>query len=263
VRLRTEIGAIVVRMAAALLLLLVLWAPVSARVQTAARTARPLEQAEIDRALETVKKDPNLATHRTVRMLQWKDADKPPPKKPSWWTWISDLFRWFDRSARVLIWVTAFFLAALLISYIIRLASGTGDAMARDGTAFVAPSHVRDVDIRPESLPADIGAAARVLWDRGARRAALALLYRGMLSRFAHVHRIPIRDSSTEGDCLALAASHLPAPKVEYSERLVGEWQRVVYGRQDTQTEIIHGLCDGFAAALDRAASADPVGSSA
>ena len=44
------------------------------------------------------------------------------------------------------------------------------------------------------------------LWDRGDHRAALALLYRGLLSRLVHVHRVPIRDSSTEGDCLALAA---------------------------------------------------------
>ena len=76
----------------------------------------------------------------------------------------------------------------------------------RGDDAFVAPTHVRDLDIRPESLPDDIGAAARALWDRGEHRAALALLYRGLLSRLAHVHRLPIRDSSTEGDCLALAA---------------------------------------------------------
>src|SRR4029079_6929748 len=82
------------------------------------------------------------------------------------------------------------------------------EANSDDG--FVAPTHVRDLDIRPESPTDDIGAAARQLWDRGEQRAALALLYRGMLSRLAHVHRVPIRDSSTEGDCVELASAQLP-----------------------------------------------------
>jgi len=116
---------------------------------------------------------------------------------------------------------------------------------------FVAPTHVRDLDIRPESLPRDIGIAARALWDRGEHRAALALLYRGMLSRLAHVHRVPIRDSSTEGDCLALAASHLTQEGREYASRLVRVWQRFVYAGQDTQPATVYVLCDDFASALD------------
>ena len=108
---------------------------------------------------------------------------------------------------------------------------------------------MRDLDIRPESLPEDIGAAARALWDRGEHRAALALLYRGLLSRLAHVHRIPIRDSSTEGDCLALAASHLPQRSREYASRLVRVWQRFVYGGQHTEAATVHALCDDFGVA--------------
>jgi hypothetical protein len=116
----------------------------------------------------------------------------------------------------------------------------------------VAPTHVRDLDIRPETLPTDIGAAARALWDRGDHRAALALLYRGMLSRLAHVHRVPIRDSTTEGDCLVLAANHLSSDTQAYASRLVRVWQRAVYGDETVIPATIHELCDGFARALDR-----------
>ena len=117
---------------------------------------------------------------------------------------------------------------------------------------FVAPSHVSDLDIRPESLPADIGAAARALWDRNERRAALALLYRGLLSRLVHVHRLPIRDSSTEGDCRLRLPKHIfRARAASYTSRLVRVWQRAVYGREDIQTAAVHDLCDGFSATLD------------
>ncbi len=114
------------------------------------------------------------------------------------------------------------------------------------------PSFVRDLDIRPESLPDDIGAAARQLWDSGDHRAALSLLYRGLLSRLAHVHGVPIKDSTTEGDCLALAAQHLfDESRKTYVAQLVRLWQRAVYGGERVADESVHALCEGFARALD------------
>jgi hypothetical protein len=115
---------------------------------------------------------------------------------------------------------------------------------------LIAPTHVRDLDIRPEMLPPDIGGAARTLWDRGEHRAALALLYRGVLSRLAHVHHLPIRDSTTEGDCLALATRHLAPGGRDYASRVIVVWQRAVYGHDEVHPSIVHRLCDDFAAAL-------------
>ena len=213
-------------------------------------------QAEITRALETVKADPNLATERTIKTLRWKRASSAEPwSPPGWLKWIVGLFRWLDQSARLLVWGAAVALAVLLVVYIVRMVRRHG--VPRREQRFVAPTHVRDLDIRPESLPDNIGIAARGLWDRGEHRAALALLYRGMLSRLAHVHRVPIRDSSTEGDCLTLAASHLTQEGREYASRLVRVWQRFVYAGQDTQPATVYVLCDDFASALDPASPLD------
>ena len=146
-------------------------------------------------------------------------------------------------------WGAVVVLGSLLVVYIVRTVRSHG-MLAREDP-FVAPTHVQDLDIRPESLPEDVGTAARALWDRGEHRGALALLYRGMLSRLAHVHRIPIRDSSTEGDCLALATAHLPQGRREYASRLVLVWQRFVYGGQHTVAATVYGLCDDFGASLN------------
>jgi hypothetical protein len=116
---------------------------------------------------------------------------------------------------------------------------------------FVAPSHVRDLDIRPESLPEDVGAAALALWARGEQRAALALLYRGTLSRLVHVHSVPIRASSTEGECLALAKQRVKATTASYAARLVETWTGAVYGAQTPGSGVVQALCGEFAAALD------------
>jgi hypothetical protein len=207
------------------------------------------DRDEIARALDTVKADPNLATERTIKTLRWKlSPPARPPRMPGWLSWIIGLFGWIGESARVLVWCAVLVLAGLLAVYLTRIAR-TRFASPPD-EAFVVPPYVRDLDIRPETLPDDIGAAARQLWERGEQRAALALLYRGMLSRLVHVHGVPIRDSSTEGDCLALATARLPKERSDYFSRLVRVWQRFGYGREDVETTAVYRLCDEFASAV-------------
>jgi hypothetical protein len=152
------------------------------------------------------------------------------------------------------VWVLIAGLIAMLAMFIYRIVRDV--RIDKMGTKFVAPTHVQDLDIRPESLPDDIGAAARALWDRGEQRAALALLYRGLLSRLAHVYEVPIRDSSTEGDCLQIAARTLEAPRLEFATRLVRTWQRAIYGGLSVDTEVAHELCANFDTYLER--PADP-----
>lgn len=228
----------------------------SARQQADRSAAESPSPAEIKRALEIVKADPNLGTKRTIKTLRWNDQTaRKPTKTPPWLAWIAGFFRWVDQSARLLLYVALGVLAGMLVVYITRVVRRYRGTTQEE--PFAAPTHVRNLDIRPASLPDDVGAAARQLWDGGEHRAALALLYRGMLSRLAHVHRVPIRDSSTEGDCLALASSHLAAGKQKYTLDLVTVWERFVYGGQTAQSATIYGLCDAFGPSLDRASTAD------
>jgi hypothetical protein len=212
------------------------------------------DAAEVERAVKVVKADPNLANERTVRSLTWDDDGKKKARKstrwPEWLGWIGALFMWIAQASNALVWLLLAALAALLVMVIVRIFA-SNRLSGRGGTRFIAPTHVQDLDIRPESLPPDIGAAARALWDRGEQRAALALLYRGLLSRLAHVHEVPIRDSSTEGDCLALAARKLDPARIAYATELVRTWQRAIYGGLSIDTAVIHSLCAGFAANLD------------
>jgi len=216
-------------------------APVSGPVPT---------EAEIERAVQAVKADPNFATQRTMKILQWHREPPQGMTRPTWLSWLAGLVRWIEQSGRMLIWMALAVLAALLAGYIARtIRSWDPPEPAVEGDAL--PTHVQDLDIRPETLPHDIGAAARRLWDRGDHRAALALLYRGLLSRLVHVHELPIRDSSTEADCLALAG-RLGAAGRDYSARLIAVWQAAVYGQVGAPTAVVHGLCDDFASALVR-----------
>lgn len=209
----------------------------------------PIREAEVDTAVETLRADPDLATTRKTRSLRWiGDADERQKPDLSWFRWIGNLFKWIAEVSRVFVWLLIALLVGLLVLYLVRFAK-TFEGKGVSGKV-AAPTHVRDLDIRPESLPDDIGAAAWELWERGEHRGALSLLYRGLLSRLAHVHEVPIRDSSTEGDCLSLAERHLPADRRGYVTELIRTWQRAVYGGADPDSEQVRRLCDGFAQAL-------------
>lgn len=220
---------------------------------------------EVSAAIDEVKKDPNLARERTIRTLKWVDSEEDKKKKRdlSWFKWIGELFAWITQNGRYLFWIVLAVLAGLLLVYLVRLVRNW--SLPTRSKDLAVPSFVRDLDIRPESLPADIGAAARQLWDTGEHRPALALLYRGLLSRLVHVHKVPIKDSSTEGDCLSLANRHLKDEERKvYCASLVRLWQRAVYGGESVPTESVHALCGGFASALDQSeATAAPPGRAA
>lgn len=247
---RSRADARVRLIAPVLLLLGCAAAAASPAPREGAPRAAPPGQAEIASALQRVRADPNLGAERTIRTLRWKESTAPKPRRrAAWVAWVAGLFQWLEQSARLVVWGVAGMAAAMLLVFLVRVLRTRGAAPA--GASYAAPTHVRDLDIRPESLPDDIGGAARALWDRGEHRAALALLYRGMLSRLAHAHGVPIRDSSTEGECVVLAADRLTRPRAEYTAQLVDVWQRAVYGQQIVQAAAVHRLCDGFAPALD------------
>ena len=228
-----------------------------ALLPASAHAAPPLERGpeptaeQISRALATVKADPNLGLERTVSTLRWAGKKHPRSSGASGsLTWLLQLFEWLAQSARLVFWVAIAIAAAVLVLFILRLVrAGPGLPIPR---RFVAPTHVQNLDIRPESLPADIGQAARALWDKGDQRGALALLYRGLLSRLAHVYGLPIRASSTEGDCLALTSSALTGKQAAYVSRLIRTWLRGVYGGLAPDTSSVHALCADFAIELNQ-----------
>jgi hypothetical protein len=239
------------------LALLVALAPLDALPQAAdVQDGDVPPRTEVRKALDKVKNDPNLAQERSVNMLRWRES-APVTDEPWWWglanslaRFFRGLFGWFAEAGRLVVWVLGAVLAALLAVYVVRLVRARG--LPRAAKAFVPPSHVRDLDIRPESLPDDVGAAALALWERGEQRAALALLYRGLLSRLVHVHGVPIRASSTEGECLALARPRLAEANARYVARLVETWGAAVYGGSTPPTAAVQALCGEFAVALDR-----------
>ena len=228
-------------------------APSAAMAADGAASTREQVQAAIDK----VRADPNMPGTKTEKQLRFKDRDEEeeePEKKTGGLDWLRDFVRAVAEGARWLIWGLAALAVAWLVVRLhrwVRVRAGG----ARPGKALL-PSHVGSLDIRPESLPDDVGNAAAGLWQRGQQRPALSLLYRGALSRLAHAHGVPVRAASTEGECVALAATRLAPEAQAFFVRLVDAWQLAAYGGRLPGTAQVLAICGEFDLHLPGAAAA-------
>lgn len=220
--------------------------------------AQTMTVHQVQQAASAVQADPDFGGSHVERKLRWKASDTPAKKddlRPAHESsWVEGLGLWLAESGRLLMWLLGAACVALLLVGLRRwilVAGGIGTT-----GRVVLPSHVRDLDIRPESLPDDIASAARALWMQEQHRASLSLLYRGALSRLVHHHAVPIRAASTEGDCVALASRVLPQESGAFFERLVKAWLLLVYGAQSPDDELVIALCDRFDAQLPPAVAA-------
>lgn len=204
-------------------------------------------------AASAVQADPLLGSTEKSKTLRFKDKHrdtKPDEKELNWWM---NLISSLSVGLRVALWLA---MAALFIVVVLRLRDWLQRRSGGPALAPLAPTHIGTLDIRPASLPEDIGAAALALLERGETRAALSLLYRGALSRLVHTHGVPIRAASTERECVALAAPRLAAGPHRFLSELVTAWQSVAYAHREPGAEDIARLCQGFDAALPAAGGA-------
>jgi len=117
-----------------------------------------------------------------------------------------------------------------------------GGSKSKSGTQ--ATVTLFGLDVRAESLPADIANSARELLEQGDLRAALSLLYRGALARFIQQGCPRIPASATEGECLALVIDARSPAESEYFRTLTEAWIRLAYGHLLPGREQVASLCD-------------------
>ncbi len=230
-----------------MVVLALLWCASMAAVCAPAAMSASAVQA----AASAVRADPLLPGTEKTKNLHIKKSDEPKPDKPPDLEWLRDFIDSLSTGLRVAVWLVG---AGLLIAVLLRLRVWLQQREGGVRLAAAPPTHVGTLDIRPESLPEDVGGAALALLQRGELRAALSLLYRGALSRLVHAHAVPIRAASTEGECLALAAKHLAPQPLAYLAQLVAAWQAVAYAHRALLAEDIEPLCKGFDAQLPSAA---------
>ena len=91
------------------------------------------------------------------------------------------------------------------------------------------PEFVAGVDLRPESLPAEVAPVAAAALARGAAVEALSLLYRGALRSLIAQRQIGFAAGDTEEDCLRRVAGQVPVAVERCFAEVVEAWCLVAY----------------------------------
>ena len=232
-------------------------AAASAPASAASVSADP-RAARVEAATAQLRADPLLSGRHKEHTLRWKSDTSRERRKPAddsaFLAWMAAFARFLNDTSRFLLWGIVAVLVALALVSARRFIELR--AFRRRAAAESAVSHVRDLDVRPASLPDDVGAAAWALWQAGQVPAALSLLYRGALSRLIHRFEVPITASATEGECLALARGRLAPEALRYVTQVVRAWEANTYGGRALSLAMGEALCGGFATRLDAASPA-------
>lgn len=172
----------------------------SAFEKFAAEVAKPKKQRAVAPATEAANKAadeilerPEFKVHKR-KIKEWKrdGVDVDPD------------FTVLKMLAYIVFWLVLAALIAAIVVFLMRNRHlfGLPQWMPQKPAPPKGPRVVMGMNIGRDSLPDDVVATARELWKTKGSREALSLLYRGALSQLVERHRLPIRDSDTEDDCL-------------------------------------------------------------
>ncbi|QAU32728.1 hypothetical protein [Janthinobacterium sp. 17J80-10] len=210
-----------------------------------ARTVRPQDrsaaQAQLRQELAQLYATDDLASYRCVETWEAKTPSKPKPDKD--WN-----YKWPDLAVLAeIIRIGLIAAAVLLVAWLLYRYRGQFTGWFGQ-TAPQRATEIGGLDIRPESLPGDIVGNVLKLWHEGARRAALALLYRATVSRLASEDGLPLTRGATEADCLRLAGKacreqRLAAGRLQVTASVTALWLDGAYGDRWPATEQIGASC--------------------
>ncbi|BDS05650.1 hypothetical protein NT6N_06900 [Oceaniferula spumae] len=210
-------------------------------------TARAAEEGYRESAEEVLSHEDFTIHHRNVKV----PVDRSSSSSPSWLSELlsgSGMPTFMGLVGKLLFYIILAAVIGGLVYLIIRnrhIFSG-GGSLAKSGEQRIKTEEIMGMDVRPESLPADIADAARKAWRDGNSHLALSLLYRGAIAWLVNREMLPIEESDTEGDCLRRVQTVGNTAYGPYFSELTGAWVNVAYGKKDPDGNHMIELCDSW-----------------
>ena len=193
----------------------------------------PKTPAEIIREVKT---HPDFKVHTVTEKVS-----KDKPAKPS-----SGLLSGLGEMLSLLFLVCAVVLLVGFIGWIIwknRHVFRMRGVLEKGSGAKPAARVVMGLEVSGTTLPTDVPTAAWALWQQGRHQEALALLYRGSISRVIELGRVDIHESDTEGDCMRRVETAGHAAHPDYFRGITSVWIRLAYAGVSPGDAEVHRLC--------------------
>ncbi len=235
----------------ALALLIAPWSPIAQAadaVKSAPPTSAALSGTAIEAAVADLRHDPNLNGQTKIRTLRWVTgaAPRPAPTSATPPSWLLGLFEYLGQIGGILLWGAGGLAVAGAAVWILRVLKSRAPQAVAAAPPDAALRQLLDLDIRPDSLPQDVGAKALELLSGGRVRDCLSLLYRASLSSAVHRYGVSIGAQHTEREVLGAIGRALDESRARYFAELVATWQRVVYAGEILSPDAVVPLCTGF-----------------
>ena len=207
--------------------------------------AVPPAQRRAARELKEILKRPEFDEYRERLGLEYFGKREPSkPRRPidasGWVTFIEALAQFL----RILAYAAIALAVLFGLYYLLRRL----DLFGQQRSSYTPPATLFGLDVRPESLPDDVAAAALALARAGELLKALSLLYRGALVTLLHRDGVELASGDTEDDCLRKSRTHIPEASLAYFARLLGAWQRLAYARREVARAEVETLCSDWSA---------------
>jgi hypothetical protein len=215
----------------------------------------PPSQRRAAREIKELLKRPEFEEYRDRTVLQYL-GKREEPKKPHRMD-ASGLATFIDALAqflRILAYAAVGLAVVFLLYYLLR----RFELLGRERSTYVPPDMLFGLDVRPESLPDDVAAAARELARAGELLKALSLLYRGTLATLLHRDGVDLASGDTESDCLRKSRPAIPGAAHAYLARLLLAWQRLAYAKRGVPLDEVEGLCSDWRAHFAGAPTTEP-----
>ncbi|HEU4352854.1 MAG TPA: hypothetical protein VFR66_13375 [Burkholderiales bacterium] len=176
---------------------------------------------------------------REVERWQPKKKEEQT-KREGWRGWLA-IGHALAKAAEVLLWVAAGGLIAYALWWAARMLPRQVVPRAEP---YRPPPALFGMELAPETLPPDVGAAAAALARTGRLREALSLLYRGALSELVHRRGVRLLASHTEDDVLCLSG------EMPYLSHLIDAWRSCAYARRTPPIPEVERLANDYKAAF-------------
>ena len=208
-------------------------------------TQQPLSSTEAQGEIRALLAAPPF--HRVEERWDWgwsdndEEAAAPRPAPPAWTGTLAE-------ALEALLWtLLAAGLAVLAWRHREWLALFVQRAPAQEPPTAQTPVELFGLDVDPRNLPDDLPASVEQLWPHDPR-AALGLLYRGLLSHLLLQRRVPLTPAHTEGEVLVLLQRLGDPPLAAFASRLLDAWQALAYGSRPPPAELGAELCAAWRA---------------
>lgn len=189
-----------------------------------------------------------------VSAVHWVPKKKEERKEePAWIQYLEHLLKKFGgyieklqpvigKFGKFVLFVIAALLIIIVLAKFSTISRWFGLGLSSGKKRRDPPDVLFGMDLRPESLPDDIGAVCLQLIRDNKKREALGLLYRGTLSVLVNTHYVDIRSSFTENECSTEVIKGRSQEESSFFSTLTSHWIAAAYRHKEIDADECHIL---------------------